>query len=58
VRSKPIKAPLGPGMGRQEMYNLIFATDHGAGEKIMQDVFQRPYVLDFPVSGRLPLFEQ
>jgi len=58
VRSKPIKAPLGPGMGRQEMYNLIFATDHGAGEKIMQDVFQRPYVLDFPVSEQPPLFEQ
>lgn len=57
VRSKPIKAQLGPGMRRQEMYHLVFATDHPAGDKIMRDVFQRPYVLDFPVSGRLPLFE-
>jgi len=57
VRSKPIKAQLGPGM-RREMYHLVFATDHPAGDKIMQDVFQRPYVLDFPVSGQPPLFEQ
>jgi len=58
VRSKAIAAPRAPGMRRQEMYHLIFATDHAAGEDIMRDVFQRPYVLDFPVSGRLPLFEQ
>ena len=58
VRSKPIKAPLGPGMQRKEMYHLVFATDHPAGDKIMQDVFQRPYALDFPVSGQPPLFEE
>lgn len=58
VRSKPIKAPLGPAMGRQEMYDLVFATDHPTGDKIMQDVFQRPYALDFPVSEQPPLFEQ
>jgi three-Cys-motif partner protein len=57
VQSKAIVAPRAPGMRRQEMYHLVFATDHPAGDKIMQDVFQRPYVLDFPVSGRLPLFE-
>jgi three-Cys-motif partner protein len=57
VQSKAIVAPRAPGMRRQEMYHLIFATDHPAGQEIMRDVFQRPYVLDFPVSGRLPLFE-
>jgi len=57
VGSKAIVAPRAPGTRRQEMYHLIFATDHPAGAEIMQDVFQRPYVLDFPVSGRLPLFE-
>jgi len=44
-------------MRRQEMYHLIFATDHPAGQEIMRDVFQRHYVLDLPVSGRWPLFE-
>jgi three-Cys-motif partner protein len=57
VQSKAIVAPRAPGMRRQEMYHLIFATDHSAGQEIMRDVFQRHYVLDFPVSGRLPLFE-
>jgi three-Cys-motif partner protein len=57
VQSKAIVAPRAPGMRRQEMYHLIFATDHRAGQGIMQDAFQRHYVLDFPVSGRLPLFE-
>ena len=57
VQSKAIVAPRAHGMRRQEMYNLIFATDHTAGAEIMRDVFQRPYVLDFPASGRLPLFE-
>lgn len=57
VRSKAIMAPRAPGLRRQEMYHLIFATDHEAGDKIMEDVFRRPYILDFPVSGRLPLFE-
>lgn len=58
VRSKAIVAPRAPGTRRQEMYHLIFATDHPAGEDIMRDVFQRHYVLDFPVSRQPPLFEQ
>ena len=57
VQSKAIEAPRAPGLRRQEMYHLVFATDNAAGEKIMRHVFQRHYVLDFPVSGRLPLFE-
>jgi len=39
------------------MYHLVFATDHEKGDKIMRDVFQRPYVLDFPVTARQPLFD-
>lgn len=58
VRSKAIVAPRTPGTPRQEMYHLVFATDNAAGEKIMRHVFQRHYVLDFPVSGQRPLFEQ
>jgi three-Cys-motif partner protein len=58
VQSKAIVAPRAPGTRRQEMYHLIFATDHPAGAEIMRDVFQRPYVLDFPVSGQPLLFEQ
>jgi hypothetical protein len=42
---------------RREMYQLIFATQHRDGEKIMKWVFKRPYVLDFPVSLQKPLFE-
>jgi three-Cys-motif partner protein len=57
VRWKAITAPRAPGLRRQEMYHLIFATDHEAGDKIMEDVFRRPYVLDFPVSAQHRLFE-
>ena len=57
VHSKAITAPRAPGMQRQEMYHLVFATDHPTGKEIMKDVFQRPYVLDFPVSLQPPLFE-
>ena len=57
VRWKAITAPRAPGLRRQEMYHLIFATDHEAGDKIMEDVFRRPYVLDFPVSAQHSLFE-
>jgi three-Cys-motif partner protein len=57
VRWKAITAPRAPGLPRQEMYHLIFATDHDAGDKIMEDVFRRPYVLDFPVSAQHRLFE-
>lgn len=55
--SRPIAAPSKPGGKRRERYQLIFATEHEAGEKIMLDVFRRPYVLDFPVSSQPPLFE-
>jgi len=57
VRSKPISAPKAYGMRPQEMYHLIFATDHQTGDKIMQDVFERPYVLHYPVSAQPSLFE-
>jgi len=57
VRSKAITAPRAPGLRRQEMYHLIVATDHEAGDRIMEDVFRRPYVLDFPVSAQHRLFE-
>ena len=57
VRWKAITAPRAPGLRRQEMYHLIFATDHEAGDRIMEDVFRRPYVLDFPVSAQRRLFE-
>jgi three-Cys-motif partner protein len=52
-----IQAPSKPGGKRQERYRLVFATEHEAGERIMLDVFRRPYVLDFPVSSQPPLFE-
>lgn len=55
--SHAVKAPSAPGGKRREQYHLVFATQHSAGETIMRDVFARPYILDFPVSGRLPLFE-
>ena len=56
VRSKAIVAPKVMGGARQEMYHLIFATDHPAGDEIMQDVFERPYFLDFPKSAQRALF--
>jgi three-Cys-motif partner protein len=56
VRSKAIVAPRVLGGARQEMYHLIFATDHPAGDEIMQDVFERPYFLDFPNSAQRSLF--
>lgn len=55
--SHPIRAPSRPSGRRRERYQLIFATQHAAGEAIMLDVFTRPYVLDFPVSVQRPLFE-
>ena len=55
--SHPVQAPRIPGGKRLERYQLIFATEHEAGAKIMLDVFERPYVLDLPVSGQAPLFE-
>jgi three-Cys-motif partner protein len=58
VQSKAIVAPRAPGMRRQGMYHLIFATDHPAGEEIMRDVFRRQYVLHFRVSLQPPLFEE
>jgi three-Cys-motif partner protein len=55
--SHPIQAPSIPGGKRRERYQLIFATEHEAGAKIMLDVFERPYVLDFPVTAQQPLFD-
>jgi len=57
VEAKGIVAPRALGLRRQEMYHLIFATDHPRGADIMRDVFQRPYVLHFLVSRQPPLFE-
>lgn len=55
--SHVVEAPSKPGQKRRERYRLIFATEHAAGERIMLDVFRRPYVLDYPVSGQTTLFE-
>jgi hypothetical protein len=52
-----IEAPSNPGGSRRERYQLIFATQHPAGETIMSDVFARPYVLDFPVRPQMRLWE-
>jgi three-Cys-motif partner protein len=57
VTSREITAPRAPGLKRQGMYHLFFATDHEAGFKIMSDVFRRPYSLDFPVTRQKSLFE-
>ena len=55
--SHPVHAPTIPGGKRRERYQLIFATEHEAGAQIILDVFERPYVLDLPVSAQAPLFE-
>ena len=55
--SRAVQAPSIPGGKRRERYQLIFATEHETGEKIMLDVFERPYALDFPVTGQAPLFD-
>jgi len=55
--SRAVQAPSIPGGKRRERYQLIFATEHETGEKIMLDVFERPYVLDFPLTGQPPLFD-
>jgi hypothetical protein len=52
-----VAAPSVPGGTRRERYRLIFATQHPAGEAIMSDVFKRPYVLDYPVTGQFPMLE-
>jgi len=57
VRARPISAPRAVGQQRQEMYHLVFATDHERGDAIMEDVFKRPYALDFVASGQSTLFE-
>lgn len=57
VTSSVITAPRAPGLKRQEMYHLLFATDHDAGFRIMSDVMKRPYALDMPVSRQPTLFE-
>ena len=55
VEGKEVTAPAAPGRQRRTMYRLVFASDHSKGAKIMGDVFTRPYVLDFPVTGQMPL---
>lgn len=55
--ARPVRAASRPGGLRRHQYHLVFATQHKAGEAIMQDVFQRPYVLDFPVTATPPLFD-
>lgn len=55
VQGREVIAPGAPGSQRRTMYRLVFATDHSAGARIMDDVFRRPYVLDFPVSQQKPL---
>jgi hypothetical protein len=55
--SKVVSAPEAVGQERVERYHLIFATRHPAGERIMLDVFERPYVLDYITFGQPPLFE-
>ncbi|MDO8614356.1 MAG: three-Cys-motif partner protein TcmP [Dehalococcoidia bacterium] len=52
VQSRIIRAPRAPGQRRQDMYYLVFATDHEAGSQIMEDVFRRGYALDFPVTAQ------
>jgi len=56
VLAKSIVAPRSLGAARRPMYHLVFATDHPAGQRIMQDVFERPYVLGYPVSGQTSMF--
>lgn len=60
VRSRMISAPRSLGRQRQEMYHLVFATDHERGNEIMKDVFKRPYALDFIATQQppLPMFER
>ncbi|MCI0849855.1 MAG: three-Cys-motif partner protein TcmP [Chloroflexi bacterium] len=56
VLSKRIAIPAKPGgRNRRELYHLVFATDHEAGDRIMRNVFRRPYALDFLVTGQKPL---
>ena len=55
--SRAVQAPTIPGGKRRERHQLIFATEHQAGEKIMLDVFERSYVLDFPITGQPTLFD-
>jgi hypothetical protein len=53
-----VQAPGVPGGTRRERYRLIFATEHPAGEKIMMDVFRRPYVLDYPFTAQLRMLDE
>ncbi len=55
VQAKDVIAPDAPTTQRRKKYRLVFATDHSKGAEIMDDVFTRPYVLDFPVTGQMPL---
>ncbi len=61
VRARAVTAPRSVALGqpRQEMYHLVFATDHERADEIMKDVFERPYALDFIATQQppLPLFE-
>ena len=55
VDEKRISAPTRPGGNRRALYHLVFATDHRKGFEIMQNVFERGYALDFPVTQQLPM---
>jgi three-Cys-motif partner protein len=59
VRPRAVTAPRSVALGqpRQEMYHLVFATDHDRADEIMRDVFERPYALDFVVSQQHHLFD-
>ena len=56
VLSRPISGALNLGERKRELYRLVFATDHPAGEEIMDYVFRRELSLDDFVVGR-PRFE-
>lgn len=57
VFERPVLTYEPPGRKRRELYHLVFATDHEVGDKIMSDVFTRPYVLGVPQHSQPPLFE-
>lgn len=52
-----VRGPFRAGAAYRDQYELIFATQSGAGERIMRDVFSRTYRLDLPISSQAPLFE-
>jgi three-Cys-motif partner protein len=45
-----ISARTVPGGRERELYYLVFASDSDTGDRIMKDVMNRSYDLDFPVT--------